>query len=83
MRVWEFENAVWEIDNLRVVIRAPQAAQVQDFDWQNAADQNMSVTEYVRVRLTTRLGPYEAVITTGTGTIAHGRTRIRNVRASY
>lgn len=83
MNVWQFEDAVWETDGLRVVIRAPGAAQVQDFDWQNAADQNMSVTEYFRVRLNTRIAPYDAAIISGNGGVAHGRTRIRNVRGSY
>ena len=82
MTVKEFENRAGEIDGIRIVIRAPATAQVQDFTWQNAVDQGISVTKYLK-RIADKIAPYEAVVIDGGGYDAHGRTLIKKVRDSY
>ena len=83
MYIREYEQAVREIDGVRVVIRAPSWAQVGDFDWANAADRGMSITNYLRVRVKSRVGDYEVTVVDGEGNIVHGRMLVGTVRDSY
>ncbi len=83
MEVRDYERHARETDGVALVIYAPSGTQVGDFDWRNAADQGMSVTEYLRVRAYSRIGDYEAAVIDGHGYVPHGRTRIARVRASY
>jgi hypothetical protein len=51
VQISEFEQSVWRIDRLRLFVRAPKEATVQDYDWKNAADQGMTLTEYRKLGL--------------------------------
>ncbi len=83
MNVTEFEKRVWEVDGLRVVVRAPHKAIVQDFTWVNGADRGMRLTEYLNTRIYPRINPYEANVVTGDGSLPHGGTLVGKVRQSY
>jgi len=39
MRVDEFEERVWAMEQVRLVLRRPSNADVGDYDFQNAANQ--------------------------------------------
>ncbi len=83
VNIREYEQTVRDIDGVRVVIRAPSWAQVGDFDWANAADRGMSITNYLRVRVNSRVGDYEVTVVDGRGKLVHGRTLVGTVRDSY
>ena len=83
VHIREYEQAVREIDGVRVVIRAPSWAQVGNFGWANAADRGMSITDYLRVRVNSQVGDYEVTVVDGGGNIVHGRTLVGTVRESY
>jgi hypothetical protein len=83
MQVWEFEEAVWRVDHLRVVIRAPKESAVEDFGWVHAYDQAANVISYIRTRLSPKIGDNEVSIYDGRGFEPNGNTYIRRVRDSY
>jgi hypothetical protein len=81
--VREFERAVWKIDRIRLIIRAPLSTRVEPFDWQQEANKGNSVAQYIRARVASRIGGLQAVVTDGNGGIADDQTKLRKVRASY
>lgn len=83
MRANKFEDAVWKKDGVRVVVRAPAAATVVDYENLNAAAGTLSVTGFLGNRILPKVNPFEAVVILGDGTIAHGRTKLTAVRQSY
>jgi hypothetical protein len=83
VQVSEFEKRVWEVDHLRLVIRAPATAVVQDFVRVNAADQGMRLTEYLSTRIKPLIGPYEAAVVRGDGAPTHGGAVLRTLRETY
>jgi hypothetical protein len=83
MNVWEFEQKVWDVDHLRVIVRAPTDAVVQAFDWVKKANQNLGLTEYINLRINSRIAPLAATVIAGNGQMPHGLTHIGNIRDSY
>jgi hypothetical protein len=83
MRVAEFEEAVWKIDHIRVVIRAPHDETVQNFDWVKAAEQGLRLSQYASNRIEPRLNGFKFEIIDGSGDFPNRNTRVGNVRQSY
>lgn len=83
MKASEFEDKVWEIDGIRLVLRVPPNQIVEDYNWQNAADQGWSVKKYIETRITPKVGNADLLIVDGDGEEPHGRTLLRTVRESY
>ena len=83
MNVGDLEDAVWTIDGIRLVVRAPMNQEVGDFDWQNAISENTSLTSYFRIRISPRLQQVEFSVIDGRGMEPNGNTRIKNIRHSY
>lgn len=83
MMVWELELKAWELDEVRVIVRAPAKAQVIDYTKTNAADKRMSVTKYVDTRIQPCASEFEVVVIDGAGNFVHGRTKLDKVRKSY
>ena len=84
MNVRQYENRVWQVDNLRIVVRARRATRIaQRFGWTNGIDQGLSITDYIRNRVTPCIGSREFLIIDGHGNEPHGRTLMSTVRDSY
>lgn len=83
MTVTDFEEKVWEIDSIRVVIRAQENEIIDDFDWTNAAPQTQNVTSWLATRITPKAGEHGVVVLGGNGEEPHGRMLLRTLRASY
>ncbi|MGO9005593.1 MAG: hypothetical protein ACLQIQ_12815 [Beijerinckiaceae bacterium] len=83
MIIGEFEELLWKRDVIRVVIRAPAWQAVNAQAQTNAASETLSITEYIRVRITNVIGNYECVVIDGRGLIVHGRTKLGTVRSTY
>lgn len=83
MKVNKFEEAVWQKDGVRVVVRTPEGANVLDYKNTNAAADTLSVTKYLKNRILPRVEPFTATVVLGDGTIPHGRTLLRGVRKTY
>jgi len=37
MKIWEFEEKAWEVEGIRIVVRAPSEEEVSDYDYQRSA----------------------------------------------
>ena len=83
MRVREFERAVWRVDRLCLLVRAPKEAMVQDFDLAKGADQGMTLAGYFKIRIAPRISGYEFAVVDGSGQMPNGNTKIGNLRQSY
>ena len=83
MNVSDFEDAVRAVDQIRVVIRTERDAQVGNFNWRNGAPEGTSLTDYMRIRIQSRVGDLEFSVIDGYGSEPHGRTLLRNIRQSY
>ncbi len=83
MNVSDFEDAVRAVDRIRVVIRATKNTEVRDFNWANAAQETQSLTDYMRIRIQSRIDDLEFSVIDGHGGEPHGRTRLRTIRQSY
>ena len=83
MTVSEFEKAVWTLEGIRIVIRAPADSQVEEYGFANAADKNLSITRLIANRIQQRVGNSEVVVIGGDGALAHGLFHLDTLRASY
>jgi hypothetical protein len=83
MHVCEFEQKVWEIDRLRVIIRAGHSEVIEDFDWVNAAEQNHTLVAYANLRIIPKVGERQYLFINGRGSEPNGEVLVRDLRASY
>jgi hypothetical protein len=83
MTAAEIEQAVYEREEVRIVIRAPSRAVLGDYTNVRAAPGTASVAEWLAQRILPQMVGQEVVVIDGNGAIPHGRTRMATLRASY
>ena len=83
MNAWELEHRIYEMEEVRIVIRTPSSNPLQGYTYQRAAPGTMSVSEWLRNRVYGLTGNLEVVVVDGNGAVPHGRTRMSTLRASY
>lgn len=84
MTVWELEQAIYDKEEVRVVIRAPWRTAVGDYEYQRAAAGSSTITEWLQQRVQPLLrGGEELVVVDGNGGLPHGRTKMSTLRATY
>jgi len=82
--IYDIERKVFELDEIRIVIRTDKSRPFKDFNFTRKADGNTTVTEYVNNRIKPLLNDgIEIDIIEGSGQIPHPRTTIETVRNSY
>jgi hypothetical protein len=79
----ELERQIFELEEIRVVIRSNKATQYSNYNYSRKAASNTSITDWHLTRLKPIIGEDEATIIDGNGNIPHGRTNIETVRNSY
>lgn len=50
MKASEFEDKVWEVEGIRIVLRCPEDQVVTPYDYTNAASQTTSITSWLNGR---------------------------------
>lgn len=83
MKVSEFEKKIWEVDQIRVVIRASKDTMVGDFTQINALDEGKTLSEYEDTRIIPRANGLEYEFVDGKGQIPRKSTKLKTLRASY
>lgn len=83
MNVQQFEQAVFDMDEIRVVVRASTAEKLNDYKFVRKATNSTSLTDWVEQRIRPLIGDHEVTVIDGNGVQPHGRTKIEKVRASY
>lgn len=83
MRVSEFEQEVFDKEDIVIRIRAPHAAEVDDYDYERQASSTTSVTDWLETRILPKLKGSEVSIVDGNGQTPHGRTKLETLRSTY
>lgn len=81
--IQEFEEQVWSLEGIRLIVRAPENAQIPDYAYQKAATSTISLTKWIQTRITPALGDLDATVIQGNGEEPHGRNLLKKVRATY
>lgn len=81
--VADFEDAVWEIEGIRVVVRDWSGGRIRGYGYERAARESWRVSEFLDKRIGPVADSREVVVVDGGGLRPHGLTLLRNVRASY
>lgn len=80
----ELERQIFELEEIRVVIRGQKSEQKYEFyNYARKASNNTSVSDWYSTRLKPIIRTDDATIIDGSGNIPHGRTNIETVRNSY
>lgn len=83
MNVGNFEKKVWEVESIRIVVRAAPGTVVKDYDFKNAADERWRVTEWLDKRVRDCLNDLEVTVVQGNGEEPHGQVILRTLRQGY
>lgn len=83
MRVDAFEQAVLNLEEIVIRIRAPVGAKVGSYDYERRAAGTTSVTDWLETRILPYIGDYEVCIVDGSWRQPHGRTKLETLRNSY
>ncbi len=83
MRVDEFENAVWEVEGIRIAVRAPRGSKGKKYAFKKGNPSKHTVQKWLDGRVSERLGDHEVVVINGAGQIVPGQTLMETVRDSY
>ncbi|MEW9045607.1 hypothetical protein [Stutzerimonas stutzeri] len=79
-----FEDLVFEVEQVRIVVRGNPRDLVQDYGYERKAAGNTSVTGWLETRVYPALeGKYSVAVVDGSGAIPHGRTHMSKLRGSY
>ena len=81
--VAELEDKIWVLEEIRVVIRAPQSTMVPDYPYSRKISSTTSGTEWANGRIRPLLGDIDFYVVDGSGVRPHGRTNMGNLRDSY
>lgn len=85
MKVCEFEDKVWEIERVRIVIRAKSNEEVQLYDFKRAAPEGKNnLTWFINKRVQPRLADNMEVVTIdGSGNVPRGKMLLSTLRQTY
>lgn len=85
MTASEFEDEVWAVENIRIVIRTDDSDQdVGDYDYTNAANARWRVSKWLERRVKRKLNEdHNLVLVDGSGEKPHRGTLLRTIRRSY
>lgn len=83
MKTRDFEDKVWEVEGVRIVLHAGNNVEVQSYDYKKAADETWRITELGEKRICKHLAGITYSVIQGDGEEPHGRVILRTVRSGY
>lgn len=84
MNVLELEAIVFELEQVRIVIRAPARVTVKDFIYKRQARGTTKVMDWISARIKPLLeSHWDIVVVNGNGQLIHWRTTMETLRSSY
>lgn len=81
--VWEFENAVWELEGIRLVVRADRFEEVAAYGFESAFPGERDLADLINTRIRPLLGDKDFAVIDGRGQLAQGGTHMSSIRQSY
>lgn len=83
MKARDFEDKVWNVDGVRIVLRTGADTEVKAYEYKNAADERWRVTELGEKRINKHLDGITYSMIQGDGEEPHGRVILRTIRNGY
>jgi hypothetical protein len=83
MQVVEFEQRVFDLEGVRIIIRAHRNEEVGDYDYKKSYPQNNSIREWLDTRVWNKVGDFDVVVVDGTGALPNRKTHMSTLRDSY
>jgi hypothetical protein len=83
VRPADLEQAVFELEEVRIIVRARPNTDLGDFDYNRKAAGNTSITEWLEQRIYPLTNEHYVVVVDGSGALPHGRTKMEKLRSSY
>jgi hypothetical protein len=83
MKASEFEQKVWAVEGIRIVLRTDPNTEVKDYGKKNAADEGLRITELLEKRVAPCVGDIPYVVIQSDGEEPHGKVILRTIRKGY
>jgi hypothetical protein len=83
MKLADFEQKVWDVENIRIVVRADENDEVRDYNYKKSATETWTTKEFLNNRIEPRVGSKKVVVIRGDGQKSRGGVKLRNLRATY
>lgn len=83
MRVYEFEDTIWKVEGIQIVIRAGRNQDAPNYNYERACFGNTTLSEFRRGRLAELGEQYEYEIINGDNETPNGKTKLSTLRDSY
>lgn len=83
MKIIEFEKKVWDVEGVRVVLRANPDTEVVDYDYKYAANEVWSIAEFLEKRISKYTNEIPVIVIQGDGQEPHGNVILRTIRGKY
>jgi hypothetical protein len=83
MTVGEFEDAVWNLENVRIVVRASRHEDVDDYDYARQCAATKTVAWWLENRVKPLLGDVGVAVIDGAGERVRRNSKMATVRDSY
>jgi hypothetical protein len=83
MKLADFEQQVWDVENIRIVVRADENDEVRDYNYKKSATETWTTKEFLNNRIGPRVGSKKVVVIRGDGKKTRGGVKLHNLRASY
>lgn len=83
MTVAQFEDAVWRIESIRIVVRASLRVEIGTYGYERGAPETWTLSEWLQNRVNGQTQGCEVEIIKGDGKRAHRGQLVRTTRAGY
>lgn len=83
MKASEFEERVWAIEGIRIVLRTDPNTEVTEYSYKKAADESWRVTELIEKRIAKHIDNIPHLVLQGDGEEPHGKVILRTIRKGY
>ncbi len=83
MKIKDFESTVWNVEKIRIVVRAKENEEVGDYDYGKAASKEFTLQKLLDGRINNLIVDKEVEVINGNGETVHGQTKLKTIRESY
>ena len=83
MKLAAFEQKVWEVEGIRIVVRADENDEVKDYGYKRAAPETWSTREFLENRIESLVGDRKVVVIKGDGQKSYRSVKLHNLRETY
>ena len=83
MKLAAFAQKVWDVEGIRIVVRADENDEVRDYNYRKSATETWTTSELLKNRIEPLVGSKKVVVIRGDGQKTRGGVKLRNLRATY